>query len=226
MMIGLILLLITVGVYRGSKTVYAIHQRIYLSPLLVVPTILIAILLLFGISYPDYQTGGQWLTRLLGPATVAMAVPLHKNFDLLLKHKAAILTGVASGAVLAVLSSAGLALMFGLSREIVLSIAPRSVTTPIAINIAEMVGGNETLAAVFVIMTGLIGIVIGPLLISRLRIESSVAKGLLLGMGAHGCGISKALELGEEEGAIASLAMIITAGSTLFIAPVFLSLIK
>ncbi len=226
MMIAAFGLIGTVLIYYFGKKIYDKKKKVYLSPLLLVPVAIILILLLSGASYADYATGAQWLTKLLGPATVAMAVPLYKNLQLLKENTRAIMSGILIGCILAITSSVVLAELLHFDWQTVLSLAPRSVTTPIAMNISGMLGGNGTLTAVFVIITGLLGIVVGPILIKLLKLRSSVSKGIVLGMGAHGCGISKALEFGPEEGTIASLAMIIMAGFTLAWAPVIVPFLE
>lgn len=225
-MIAVISLLGTISVYLLGKKIYAQQRKFYLSPLLIVPLVTILVLLVSGASYADYEAGAQWLTKLLGPATVAMAVPLYKNLQLLKKNTKAIFAGIFAGCLLAITTSVIFSALLGFNWQTVLSIAPRSVTTPIAMNISGMIGGNGTLTAVFVIITGLIGIVVGPFLIKALKLRSSVSKGIVLGMGAHGCGISKALEFGSEEGTIASLSMIIMAGFTLVWAPLIVPVLQ
>lgn len=225
-MIAVFSLLGTILIYLIGKKIYDKQKKFYLSPLLLVPLVTILVLQLSGASYSDYEAGAEWLTKLLGPATVAMAVPLYKNLQLLKQHTKAIFAGIFAGCILAIASSVFFSELLGFNWQTVLSIAPRSVTTPIAMNISGMIGGNGTLTAVFVIITGLIGIVVGPLLIKVLKLRSSVSKGVVLGMGAHGCGISKALEFGNEEGTIASLAMIIMAGFTLVWAPVIVPVLQ
>ncbi|HEX3014926.1 MAG TPA: LrgB family protein [Desulfobacteria bacterium] len=219
MLLSLICLVITILTYCTSKAIYKKYSLVILSPLLVVPVILITLMAVNHISYTSYAGGAKWLTKLLGPATVAMAIPLHKHFDLLKKHAYEILTSLFVGASVAIVSSMLLSALLNFNHQTIISIAPRSVTTPIAIDISQIIGGVQTLTAVFVIITGLTGIIIGPLIIKTFRIHTTIAKGVLLGLGAHGCGISKALELGAEEGTIASLAMIVTAGLSLALVP-------
>lgn len=216
----------TILVYWVSKVLYHKYKLVVLSPLIIVPLVLIILLVQTRISYTDYVGGAKWLTMMLGPATVAMAIPLYKNFKILKRYALEILTSIFIGSTLAIISSMILSSMLKFNQQIVISIAPRSVTTPIAIDISKIIGGVQTLTAVFVLLTGLVGLIVGPLIIKVLRIQSSAAKGVLLGLGAHGCGISKAIELGSEEGSIASLAMLIAAGITTALAPVIVPVIS
>jgi predicted murein hydrolase (TIGR00659 family) len=224
-LIGAAWLVVTIVTYLAAKALYQRRKLILLSPLLISPLVLIGLLLWFNVPYSTYMIGGQWLAKLLGPATVAFAIPLHRHFDLLKKHAAEILASVAAGSLVAVVTGVEMAARLHLSADTVRSMAPRSVTTPIAMGVAGTVGGVPTLTAVFVIVTGLFGLVAGPLVIRSLRIRTPVARGALLGMGAHGCGTSKAFELGSIEGTVASLSMVVAGGLTIVLAPVLLSLL-
>lgn len=201
----------TILIFYASKWVYAHYQKIWLSPLLICPLILVVVLLATHTSYAQYNSGADLLSKLLGPATVAFAVPMYKNYDLLKKNALAIFASLLIGCAVAILSSLVFALLAGLNNEMVNSLVPRSITTPIAMDISNLIGGEPTMTAVFVIVTGLTGSIVGPLVIRIFRFRRAASKGLLLGMGAHGCGTSKAFEFGELEGTFSSLAMIMAA---------------
>lgn len=141
-------------------------------------------------SYETYETGGQWLTELLKPATVAFAWPIYKYFDLLKKHGMAILLNVIVGSFLSVITSALLANYFQIDSSLEHSLAPHIVTTPIAMAISEMIGGMSQLTAVFVVLTALTGALL-DLLIRICRIKTAIAKGIMLGTSANGTGTSK-----------------------------------
>lgn len=226
MMIGFISLLATVAIYIVMKKVYKKHPRIYTSPLLVTPLFLAAGLLLLETSYEDYNKGGQLLTNMLQPATVAFAVPLYKYFPILKKYAVEILFNVAVGSILAILSTVVIAKLFNLGTELIESMMPRSVTTPIAMDVSKMIGGIPAITAVFVILTAIFGTVIGPLVIRYFRIENEIARGVLLGTSAHGAGTSKAFELSSVSGTISSVSMILAAIITLFAAPFFVTMIS
>ncbi|MDQ7097112.1 LrgB family protein [Desulfosporosinus sp. PR] len=223
--IGIISILLTIIFYYCSKALYGRFRFVLFSPLLVAPAALIIGLLTFHISYSSYITGGKWLTVLLQPAIVAFALPLYKHYETLKKHFPEIVLSVLAGTFSAFLSSALLGLLANFQPQIIASLAPRSVTTPIAIDVSNNLGGVPSLTAVFVILTGLMGLVIGPLLIRFLHLHSPIAKGILLGTGAHGCGTSAALTLGSLEGTIASLAMIFAGLATIILAPVVFPLL-
>lgn len=220
---GLVLLVLTLLVYMLSKRIYAASGKVYASPLIVTPVVMILFLLMTGITYESYNAGGKWLTDLLQPATVAFAIPLHKNFKVLKKHAAEIAAGVLSGTVIAVLSSMLLAKWMHLSGDLATSLVPRSVTTPVAMSISQSIGGIPSITAVFVILTGILGAMMGPSVLRLFRIDNEIARGVSLGTAAHGTGTSKAFELSSLTGTISSIAMILTALFSLGLAPALLA---
>ncbi|WP_379157526.1 CidB/LrgB family autolysis modulator [Paenibacillus sp. sgz5001063] len=222
-MTGLFLLALTVAVYLLAKRIYASSSKMYASPLIITPLLIISFLLMTGIPYESYNAGGKWLTDLLQPATVAFAIPLHKNFKVLKKHAAEIAAGVLSGTVMAVLSSMLLAKWLHLSGDLATSLVPRSVTTPIAMSISQSIGGVPSITAVFVILTGVLGTLMGPSVLRLFRIDNEIARGVSLGTAAHGTGTSKAFELSSLTGTISSIAMILTALFSIGLAPALLA---
>ncbi|WP_223067362.1 CidB/LrgB family autolysis modulator [Paenibacillus caui] len=224
-MVGLICLLFTLAVYWVCKRVYKMKPRIYLSPLIITPLVLVLCLLASKISYSSYNQGGKLLTDLLQPATVAFAVPLYKYFNVLKKHAVEILVSVLSGSIAAIISSAFLARWMHLDESLINSLIPRSVTTPIAMSVSQVIGGVPSMTAVFVIITGILGTILGPIIVKLFRIESEIARGVLLGTSAHGTGTSKAFELSSLTGTISSISMILAALITLGIAPVVMSFV-
>ncbi|OKP78241.1 CidB/LrgB family autolysis modulator [Paenibacillus helianthi] len=222
-MTGLLLLALTVAVYLLAKRIYASSGKMYTSPLIITPLLVISFLLMTGIPYESYNAGGKWLSDLLQPATIAFAIPLHKNFKVLKKHAAEIAAGVLSGTVMAVLSSMLLAKWLHLSGALATSLVPRSVTTPIAMSISQSIGGVPSITAVFVILTGVLGTLMGPSVLRLFRIDNEIARGVSLGTAAHGTGTSKAFELSSLTGTISSIAMILTALFSIGLAPALLA---
>ena len=218
-------LFVTVFIYLGSKRLYIRIPRAYLTPLIITPAAVILIVLWGDVPYSSYNNGTKWLTDMIGPATVTLAVPLYKNLGILKKHAAAIVAGVLSGAILAILTSVLLAEALHLSPSLAESLAPRSATTPIAMAVAGAIGGIPNMTAVFVLITGILGVVAGPLVIRLLRIDNEIARGVLLGTSSHTAGTSKAFEFGAVAGSISSIAMILTAFITLCAAPWIMSLV-
>jgi predicted murein hydrolase (TIGR00659 family) len=214
-LLKLLLFFLTILIFLVSKKISSKITFVLFSPVIVTPLMIIIILESFHISYSTYASGTQLLTYMLGPSTVAFAVPMYKYQDLLKKYLKEIVISLSMGSFFAVITSILFATLFQLSKIMVISIIPRSVTTPIAMEYAKSLHGNPSLTAVFVMITGLSGVVLGPILIRLLSLKSPVAKGLLMGMGAHGTGTSKAFEFGELEGTFSSLGMIIGAFITL-----------
>ncbi|ASS64978.1 MULTISPECIES: LrgB family protein [unclassified Paenibacillus] len=210
---------LTVLVYGGSKLAHRRWSILILSPLIVTPAAIMAILALCRIPYETYNEGGRWLSAMVGPATVALAVPLHKNAALLKKHSLEIAAGVAAGWMTGTAAALGICRLFHLDRMLADSLLLRATTTPIALAVSGMIGGISTLTAVFVLITGILGTVLGPLVISWTRIRSEVAQGVLMGSSAHTAGAHKAFELGAVPGSIASVSMLLSAFLSLFLIP-------
>ena len=212
-------LLATVVIYFISKMIYKHSPKVYLTPLLITPIVLVGLLLLTHIPFQSYNLGAKWLTDMLQPATIAFAVPLYKYYPLIKKYASEILLSVLIGALMGMFSSALIAKLFHLDTDLLDSVIPRSVTTPIAMNVSELIGGIPTITAIVVIMTGIIGPIIGHYIIMFFRIDNDIAKGVLFGTGAHGAGTSKAFEINSISGTISSVSMILAALFTLCIAP-------
>ncbi|KGX91308.1 LrgB [Pontibacillus halophilus JSM 076056 = DSM 19796] len=208
-------LLLTLAVYALSKLLYKRFKQSWLTPLLVAPVLLIAILVVFKIPFHQYESGTSSISYFLGPATVAFAIPMYKHLHLIKKFTIEIIGSITAGSTFAVLSSFILASIVQLSGSFVTSILPRSITTPIAMEVSKTIGGVPTLTAAFVVITGIIGSIVGPSIVKLFHLKSPVAKGLSLGTAAHGAGTSKAFEFGDQEGTFSSLAMIIAAAITL-----------
>lgn len=177
------------------------------NPVLLAVAMLVALLGLSGIPYQRYFDGAQFVHFLLGPATVALAVPLHAQFRRIRRVWLPTLAALAAGSATAIVSAMAAARLSGATSPTVLSLAPKSVTTPIAMGIAERIGGIPSLTAVLVIVTGILGAIAARPLFDRLRIADPAARGLAIGVAAHGIGTARAFEMGEHTGAFAALAM-------------------
>ncbi|AOZ94711.1 CidB/LrgB family autolysis modulator [Paenibacillus crassostreae] len=224
-MTGILYLILTLTIYYTAKFIYKKWTKVFLSPLLITPLALVLLLLWGGVPYETYNMGGQWLSDLLQPATVAFAVPLYKHFKVLKKHAVEIIASVLFGSIVAMITSVVLGKWMHLNSSLVTSLMPRSITTPIAINVSEVIGGVPNITAVFVIITGLLGTIIGPSVLKIFHIDNEVARGILLGTSAHGMGTSKAFELSKLSGTISSISMILAALFTLGMAPYMMSIL-
>ncbi len=179
-------------------------------PLTFAPLILASLVFLLHVNYQDYLSGTRWLVQLIGPATVAFAIPIYEQHVLIRQHWPILLIGVIVGSVTALLSSWLLASLLGLDGQIRLSLLPRSISTPFALEASRSIGGTPELTALFVIITGILGAIIGDILLKHLSCHSSLARGTLFGAGAHSAGTAQAHKIGNIEGAIASLVMILS----------------
>ncbi|KLU23270.1 LrgB [Caballeronia mineralivorans PML1(12)] len=210
---------LTVALYFVSKRVYARFRQPWLTPLLTVPVVLVAIVLGARIPYPVYFADTRWLMWLLGPATVAFAVPIFEYRHLLKKHWLSLSVGVTVGILVAVGGSLILAKLLHLSPELQRSLATRSVSTPFALAVSDKLHAPKDLTALFVIATGVVGMLFGEIVLALVPLRSRLARGALFGAAAHGVGTAKARELGREEGVVASLTMMIAGVAMVLLAP-------
>lgn len=192
-----------------------------INPLLISIILTIPVLLLLHIDYRTYYSGAQYLSWLLTPATVALAVPLYEQFELLKHNAAAIFAGIIAGVLSSLGSVLGLAVLFGFSHEEYITFLPKSITTAIGMGVSEELGGIVPITAGVIIITGVLGNILGELVLRLFRIKEPVAKGIALGTSAHAIGTAKAMELGEAEGAMSSLSIAVSgiitvAGAALF----------
>jgi predicted murein hydrolase (TIGR00659 family) len=209
----------TITAYLATRTFYRRTGYWWASPLLLAPILLLALALLLRVDYTTYFAGPRWLVTMLGPTTVAFAIPIYRQRDLIRRHWKTLAVGTVTGSSVAIVSAFLLAHWLALSPELTLSLLPRSVTTPFAMDISARIGGRPELTAVFVIITGLSGATFGPMLFRVLPLRSAMSRGALLGMAAHGTGVAKAREIGDEEAAIAGLTMVLAGVLNVLVAP-------
>ncbi|MFW1677545.1 LrgB family protein [Pontibacter sp. JAM-7] len=191
----------------------------FLHPVLVSLSLIILLLIASGTGYRTYMLGGQYIHFLLGPAVVALAVPLYDNRAMIRRIWLPLLIGCLSGAVLAAVSVLLVGMILGLEREMLLSLAPKSVTSPIAIAVAEKLGGYGSLAAGLVLITGALACLFAPWVYRLLKVDNPAVKGFALGVGGHAMGTAFAFEYGVMAGAFAGLAMAMTGAFTAFFLP-------
>jgi predicted murein hydrolase (TIGR00659 family) len=186
--------------------------------------ILVAVLSISGTPYERYFDGAQFVHFLLGPATVALAVPLYRNIRIVRRALVPMVLALVAGAATAVISAVGVASLLGASRETLLSIAPKSVTTPIAMGIAQQIGGLPSLTAVFVILTGITGAMIGTPLLNLMRLRDWRARGYAMGVAAHGIGTARAFQVNELAGTFAGIAMGLNGIATAILVPLLFTI--
>lgn len=211
---------VVVGIIVVSGTIIAyligrwIYKRVYtplLLPVVVATFLIIGSLVLFNIPYETYMIGGEWINTLLGPAVVALAFPLYQNRDILKKLVIPMVVGTLVGAIVGVLSGVYLATLFNFDKSLILSLAPKSVTTPVAMDISQSLGGIASLAAAFVMVAGIFGAMASKYIYRLFRIKHPIGRGVGLGSASHAIGTAKALENSELDGSISTIAMILSA---------------
>lgn len=220
-------LTITLLAYSTAYRLYHFsREHPLLNPVVSSILVLIAFLQVTHISYEAYFEGGKFVQFLLGPATVALAIPLYEQLPKLKKRWISVCTTLLVGVVIGGMSSIAIARLFGASLQTQLSLAPKSVTAPVAMGISEQIGGLPSLTAVLVVMTGLLGALVGPKLFDLLRISDQSVRGIAMGITAHGLGTARAFQLSSEMGAFSGLGMALSALSTAILLPWLLSLMK
>ncbi len=204
------------GIMLKKKFKYA-----FLNPLLISIIFVIGVVMLCGVDYESYENSAQYLGYLLTPATVCLAVPLYQQMTLLKKNLAAVACGILAGVLASLGSVLLLAFLFGLEHDVYVTLLPKSITTAIGMGVSEELGGLVTITVAVIIVTGVIGNVIGEAVCKLFRIYEPIAKGLALGTSSHAIGTAKALEMGEVEGAMSSLAIAVAGLLTVIGASVF-----
>ncbi|WP_410207590.1 LrgB family protein [Fusobacterium sp.] len=213
---GVILSLVAfeIGMYIFKKTKLAVF-----NPLLIATIIVMGILDFFHIEVKNYMLGANFVVFFLAPATVVLAVPLFQKIDLLKKYFIPIIGGGIIGAITAIVSVVVIGKILGIDEKLLLSFMPKSITTPIGIEVSRMLGGIPSITVFAIIVTGITGNVTAPFIYSVFRIKHPVAKGLGLGISSHAVGTSRAIEMGEVEGAMSALSIVIAGILTLGLAP-------
>ncbi len=190
------------------------------NPLLLAMLLVILVLTSFNISYEDYSQGGQLISFFLYPATVALALPIYRKIHLLKANVLSIVVSILSGNVLGISCIILLSKVFGLSEVLTKSLIPKSITTPIGMEVSNQLGGIPSVTVVAIILTGILGAVIGPFLAKLFKMKDSVSVGIAMGVSSHALGTARAMELGEIEGAMSGLTMALSGIVTVVLAPV------
>jgi predicted murein hydrolase (TIGR00659 family) len=209
----------TIALYAASRALHARTRSVLTLPIVITAGILFCAVVLGRLDLDRYEAATRPLSFWLGPATVALAVPLHRQRALVGKHLRAVVASIVVGSISSMLLILGLSMALHLARPLTLSLVPKSVTTPIAMPIAEQLGGIPAVAAAIVVITGVLGMAFGGPLLTLARVRHPIARGLALGTGAHGIGTARALEEGPVEGAMSGVAMVISGVVTALLAP-------
>ena len=212
---------ISLGAYLLGQALRRRTGLAIFNPLLVAVVLVMGALALLGVDYADYQRGASLIGVLLTPATICLAVPLYEQLSLLRRHPAAILCGIGAGVLASLLCVLGLSVLFGLDHQAYVTLLPKLITTAIGMGVSEELGGYVSITVAVIIMTGILGNMGAELACRVFRITDPVARGMAIGTAAHAIGTTKAMELGEIEGAMSSLSIVVAgmltvAGASLF----------
>ena len=222
---NLVLLALTFGIFYGARQFQKWTGWIVLNPILVTIALLIALLTLTGVNYETYAQAGGFIEFWLKPAIVALGVPLYQHLGQIRRQFVPIFLSQLAGCIVGVVSVVVIAQMMGASRETIISLAPKSVTTPIAMEVCQALGGIPSLTAAIVVSVGLFGAIFGFKVLEVWHIKNPYSQGLSLGTASHAVGTSRAMEKGETYGAYASLGLILNGVLTALLAPFILKII-
>lgn len=219
-------LLLILFIISSTVLLFILLNRLYLKfshplllPILTATCITVIILLVFNIPYETYMEGGQWISKMLGPAVVALAFPLYNQRELIFKYKYSIITSIIVAMFAGLISVVALLLLFGSSKDFILTSLPKSLTTPVAMQVSDIVGGIPPLTAVMVMVAGFTGAILGPVLFKLFKIDTAISRGVAMGSASHGVGLTKLKEYSEEDLSIGSLSMGLSAVVGAFIIP-------
>lgn len=204
------------GVFLKNKT-----KKAFVNPLLISIVLVIVFLLVFDIDYESYNQSAKYLSYLLTPATVSLAIPLYQQLELLKKNVTAILLGISAGVLTSLLSVLAMSIVFGLNHEEYVTLLPKSITSAIGMGLSEELGGYATITIAVIIVTGIFGNMIAEFACKLFRIKHPISKGLAIGTSSHAMGTTKALELGQIEGAMSSLSIVVAGLMTVVLASFF-----
>ncbi|MBB6448106.1 putative murein hydrolase (TIGR00659 family) [Geomicrobium halophilum] len=225
LVIALFFILLTVAFYICAQLIHRRFTYVLTIPVIPAMIMLVFTLTLSDISYESYMIGGKWIEFWLGPAVVALAVPLYRQWGMLKKYLLPLLLAVLTGTIIGVASGYVFMRMAGFRADLLYAMLPKSVTTPVAVDVANVLDGNPSLAALFVMIAGISGVLLTQLTWKLFRIHHPLSKGIGLGCAAHALGTAKAITDGELEGAASSVAMTLCAVILSLLTPLILLLL-
>lgn len=212
-------MIVSLVAYKIGFEIQKKWKKVYLNPLLIAIVIVIAFLLITGTSYETYQYGAKYLSYFLTPVTVCLAVPLYKQLEILKNNLAAILISILIGCLAHAGILIAVIILCKMDQQLLLSVMSKSVTTAIALGVTGEIGGIQGITVIGVMIAGISGAVVGPSILKLFHITEPIAQGLALGSASHAVGTSKAIELGEIQAAMSSLAIVVTGILTVIIVP-------
>ena len=223
--IAIICFVLTLIAYVLVKKLYKKYPYMLLSPALFVPFLMIVFMMSFQVSYETYMEKSQWIMWMLGPATVAFAIPIYEYRQVIRSHLISMSLGIILGMVSGVVSAFYLAQFFNFNQETTYSLMARSISTPFAMELTQNIGGSVELVILFTMITGIAGVAIGDVVLAGLKLHSKFAQGAALGNSAHGFGTSKAFIRHKEEGVVACLSMVLAGVFMVLLGPQIIHLV-
>ena len=224
-MSALIIIVSTVVLFLLMQKLYMKINTPFFLPILTVTIITIVVLLVFDIPYRTYMEGGEWVQHMLGPAVVSLAYPLYNQRAIIFKYKLSIITSLTVAMISGLISIFVLLKLFEVSDVFLVTALPKSLTTPVAMQVSSSIGGVAPLTAVLVMVAGFTGAMVGPFLYRITHIDTAISRGVSMGSASHGVGITKLKDYGEEDLSIGSLSMGLSAVLGAFICPIFAMLV-
>lgn len=218
-------IIVSIVAYEIGLSIYRKTKLPIFNPLLIAIIIVIGFLLAFDIDLETYNLGGDFISVFLTPATVILAVPLYNKLEILKKSYKEILIGIALGSTASVISVLLLAKLFNVNESLLLSLIPKSITTPVGVEVSKQLGGIPSITVAAIIITGILGAVLGPSLCRLFKIKDKLAIGIAMGTSSHAVGTTKAIEMGEIEGAMSGLAIGVAALITVLVAPIIVKIL-
>ncbi len=213
--------LVSLAGYGLGLSVKRKWKKAIYNPLLISILFVMLFLAVFQVDYDVYYEGAKYISYLLTPATVCLALPLYRQLEILKRHRKAILAGIVSGVLTSLVSVLGISALFRLTHEQYVTLLPKSITTAIGIGVSEEAGGIVTITVAVIILTGVFGNITAEAVCKLFRIEEPVARGIAIGTSSHAVGTTRAMEMGEVEGAMSSLSIVVSGLITVFGASLF-----
>lgn len=211
--------------FEIGKKIFIKFKNPLFNPLLIAIVLIIGFLYCFNIPLEKYEYGGNIISFFLAPATVALGLPLYRQYDALKKNFIPIFIGSIIGSITAISSVIILGKLLGIERVLLISFVPKSITTPIGIEVSKLLGGLPSITVFAILVTGVAGNIFAPIVCKGLKIKHPVAKGLGIGVSSHAVGTAKAMEMGEIEGAMSALSIVVAGIITIFLAPILVRFI-
>ncbi|WP_274309329.1 LrgB family protein [Solibacillus daqui] len=220
-------LLLILFIISSTVLIFVLLNKLYLKvghpfllPILTATFLTAIVLLVFNIPYETYMEGGQWISKMLGPAVVALAFPLYNQRELIFKYKYSIIISIVVAMIAGLISVAMLLILFGASHTFLLTSLPKSLTTPVAMQVSEEIGGIAPLTAVLVMVAGFTGAMLGATVFKVCKIDTAISRGVAMGSASHGVGLTRLKEYSDEDLSIGSLSMGLSAVTGAFFIPI------